>query len=151
MAYREQDRDQFDDLITMRHNTIVENQDNPQVNKFNIMDFTPREKSPAGSVVKKRNQSQMRKKAAIKGLDDDDDEDNFDEFLADFEKKKKEKDDSQMTEMKLHEIEKTNLEAEIKTLIKIKDTQSPEGSASSKSSRALGKRKPPRRKAAHNN
>ena len=46
MANAMQVKDQFEDLMTMRHNTIVENQENPPNNKFNIMDFTPREKSP---------------------------------------------------------------------------------------------------------
>ena len=123
----------------MKHNTIVENQENPPSNKFNIMDFTPQEKTEATSqIIKKKSMRagmSMRKKGTLIGFDDDEDDQNFDDFLADYEKKKKETDDNIMTEHKLHELEKANLEIEIKNLIKIKDSQSPENSQSSKSSR----------------
>ena len=75
---------------------------------------------------KKMGASMLRKKgAALGGLEDDEAEDsNFDQFLTDYEKQKKEQEDSQMTEIKLHELEKTKLENEIKALIKQKDTDS---------------------------
>lgn len=63
------------------------------------MDFTPREKSPVNSMIKK-NKSKIgvdKKKATI-GFDEDEDDPNFDEFLADFEKNKKDKNDASMTE-----------------------------------------------------
>ena len=125
MANAMQGKDQFEDLITMRHNTIIENQENPPNNKFNIMDFTPREKSPATSIAKKKSLKSgigQKKKGMILGFDEEEEDQNFDEFLADYEKKKKETDDAAMTEQKLHELEKANLENEIKTLIKIRDT-----------------------------
>ena len=50
---------------------------------------------------------------------------NFDEFVADFEKKKKEAEDNDLTEYKLHELEKKELEDEIKNLIKERDSNSP--------------------------
>ena len=116
MAKAMQVRDTFEDLITMRQHTNAENQENPQNNKFNIMDFTPTEKIASASTVKK-NKSMARsglagskKKGTIIGFDDEEDDPNFDEFLADFEKKKKESDENAMTEHKLHELEKTNLE-----------------------------------------
>jgi len=104
----------------MRQNTVAENFENIGTTRFNIMDFTPREKGPTLNIKKKKAGS-MAKKGAV--IDDEEDEDpNFDEFLADFEKKKKEKEDSEMTEHKLHEMEKANLEQEIKAMIKVKDT-----------------------------
>ena len=112
MSNAMQNRDTFEDLISMRYMTNIENSENPQVNKFNIMDFTPREKSPVNNLAKskKLTKSGIAKKA-IKGFDDEDEDDpNFDEFLADFEKNKKHVDEAQMTEIKLHELEKTNLE-----------------------------------------
>ena len=54
---------------------------------------------------------------------------NFDEFVADFEKKKKEAEDNDLTEYKLHELEKKELEDEIKTLIKERDSNSPNNSS----------------------
>ena len=51
------------------------------------MDFTPREKSPSLNIKKKK---QIQKKGTIIGFDDEEEDPNFDEFLADFEKKKKE-------------------------------------------------------------
>ena len=47
-----------------------------------------------------------KKKGATLGFDDDEDDPNFDEFLADYTKKKKETDENAMTEHKLHELEK---------------------------------------------
>ena len=99
MSNAMQMRDQFEDLMSMRLTTNQENQDNPQSNRFNIMDFTPREKSPVNSMIKK-NKSKIgvdKKKATI-GFDEDEDDPNFDEFLADFEKNKKDKNDASMTE-----------------------------------------------------
>ena len=134
----------------MRHNTLAENQENPPPNTFNIMDFTPREKSPTTSMIKKKNtrsgMAGSKKMGAIIGFDEEEEDPNFDEFLADYEKKKKETENEAMTEHKLHELEKANLELEIKTLIKIKDTQSPENSQSSKSSRMNKSRSKPRRR-----
>lgn len=96
MANQMQARDQFEDLMTMRNNTLAENQENPPPNKFNIMDFTPREKSPITSTIKKKNLRSglagSKKMGAIIGFDEEEEDPNFDEFLADYEKKKKETD-----------------------------------------------------------
>ena len=73
------------------------------------MDFTPREKSGVSQITKKSKMKSgmgSKKKGAILGFDDDEDDPNFDEFLADYTKKKKETDENAMTEHKLHELEK---------------------------------------------
>ena len=77
MANAMQIKDQFGDLMTMRHNTIIENQENPQINKFNIMDFQPREKSPAASIAKKKNLksgASQKKKGMILGFDEEEED-----------------------------------------------------------------------------
>ena len=105
------------------------------------MDFTPREKTtPVMTKGQKKKQSMAKKKGTIIGFDEEEDDENFDEFLADFEKKKKEKEDNEMTDLKIHEMEKSNLEVEIKTLIKQKDTQSPDSSQHSRSSSMRGRK-----------
>ena len=77
MANAMQVKDQFGDLMTMRQNTIIENQENPQTNKFNIMDFQPREKSPAASIAKKKNLksgASQKKKGMILGFDEEEED-----------------------------------------------------------------------------
>ena len=77
MANAMQVKDQFGDLMTMRQNTINENQENPPNNKFNIMDFQPREKTPATSIAKKKNLKSglgQKKKGIILGFDEEEED-----------------------------------------------------------------------------
>lgn len=87
MASQMQARDQFEELVNMRHNTVAENKESQPANKFNILDFTPRAKSPNLSMSKKKiSRSGLqgsRKRGAIIGFEDDDDDQNFDEYVAD--------------------------------------------------------------------
>ena len=104
-----QHRDQFEDLVIMRQNTVAENEGVAASNKYNILDFTPRNKNTPPHNLKKKKATGSTKekiKPTIGGFEDEDEDPNFDEFLADFEKKKKDKEDNEMTELKLHELEK---------------------------------------------
>ena len=73
------------------------------------MDFTPKAQSAVSQITKKSKMKSglgSKKKGAILGFDDEEDDPNFDEFLADYTKKKKETDENAMTEQKLHDLEK---------------------------------------------
>ena len=98
----------------------MENIDNNTIQKFNIMDFTPRDKSPFPPSIKKKKvggMASVKKKGAVIGFDEEEEDPNFDEFLADFEKKKKQLEDSQFTDIKMHEMEKTSLQENIKSMM----------------------------------
>jgi len=49
------------------------------------------------------------KKKNVVGFDEDEEDVNFDEYLADFENKKKAEEADQMTEVKIHDMEKLEL------------------------------------------
>ena len=51
-------------------------------------------------------------------IEEEDDASNFDEYLADFEQKKKDAQENVITELKMQELEKKELEEEIKNLIR---------------------------------
>ena len=135
-AHDMQARDMFDDIQCMRQESLAE-LDQTMFNKFNILDFTPKAKvdTPVTKTKKRTGLTKSKKVGDIPGFDEEEEDPNFDEFLADFEKKKKEKETNEMTELKLHEMEKTNLEHEIKQLIKQRDTNSPDSSQASRASR----------------
>ena len=56
-------------------------------NRINILDFTPREKVVED--LTKKNKKATKKKVVL-GIEDEEEDPNFDEYLADYEKKKKE-------------------------------------------------------------
>ena len=134
-AHEHQAKDMFEELLYLRQESTAE-LDQTVLNKFNILDFTPKAKvdTPV-TKTKKRTGLTKKKVGDIPGFDEEEEDPNFDEFLADFEKKKKEKENNEMTELKLHEMEKTNLEQEIKQLIKQRDTNPPDSSQASRASR----------------
>ena len=68
------------------------------MNRFNIADYTPRDKGQPLFMSQKSKRNQLKKNNVAIGIEDEDDVSNFDEFVADFEKKKKEEEDNVMTE-----------------------------------------------------
>ena len=88
MAKEMQGRDQFDDVIALRMNATADAMVNqgPGSNRINILDFTPREKVVEDLSKKKK---KVTKKVVL-GIEEEEEDPNFDEFLADYEKKKKE-------------------------------------------------------------
>lgn len=56
-------------------------------NRINILDFTPREKVVEDLTKKKK---KATKKKVVLGIEEEEEDPNFDEYLADYEKKKKE-------------------------------------------------------------
>ena len=58
------------------------------VNRINILDFTPRAKKEEVATKKKKKTAANKKVAP--GIEEEEEDPNFDEFLADYEKKKKE-------------------------------------------------------------
>ena len=74
-------------------------------------------------------------------IEEEEDASQFDEFIADYEKKKKEAEDNVMTEIKLHELEKKELEEDIRNLMRERDSNSPQNSSKSSSLNRISKRK----------
>ena len=113
MASEMQERDQFEELLMLRAQTQNELAANPQLQqKFNIMDFTPREAGSFKPAMKKKKSSNNKFRKGGRQIEFDvaEEDPNFDEYLANFEKQKKDAESDKMTELKLHEMEKHSLE-----------------------------------------
>ena len=76
------------------------------------MDFTPQAKNKI-EVVDPKKKKKQKEGTKIVGFNTEEEDPNFDEFVANFQKDKKDSEDQIKTEIKLHEMEKGNLELEI--------------------------------------
>lgn len=105
------------------------------------MDYTPGglEDSLNEAAKKKKKVAMQKKKGNVIGFEDEDDDDKSNGFLTDFDKKKDAGDG--ISDAKIHELEKMDLQEEIKTLIKVREnTKSSNSSQSSVKKQRLRKK-----------
>ena len=86
MASEMQERDQFEDLLNLRAQTQNELAMNPMSQRFNIMDFTPREPGSFKPSMKKKKSSKVKNRKGGRQIEFDvaEEDPNFDEYLANF-------------------------------------------------------------------
>ncbi len=82
-------------------------------------------------MVDPKKKKKQKEGTKVVGFNSEEEEDpNFDEFVANYEKDKKDNEDQIKTEIKLHEMEKGVLELEISNLVALKDRESPKSNSS---------------------
>ena len=111
-AMEAQDVDLFDELLDMRQEAYEEAQQYLKSNKFNIADFTPREKTQEKGKPQRKSHQKLKKHSEFNEFDDgaDSEADNIEKIV---DKKKKGKLSKEEQELKLHEVQMNALNADI--------------------------------------
>jgi len=126
MANAMQEKDMFEELLSLRMTATQETieMNGPHSQRFNIADFQPFEKPPE-VLTKKKTKSSLPSRRAFSKMSVmfNDDEDYGMENAEQFEKQQDEQ-SLKTHRIKMHELEKSQLEEEIKRLIKEKDESS---------------------------